>query len=178
MNKLITPVLIGVLLILAFAFAVDAQGVRQNFEWIVAKRLTVDTSASIGTDLTVGDDVTATGDIAGASVAASSMTLTGAGVLGTVRLTPATAISVTMNMTVTPAGSYQPLTSAGTVGTGVIVAGSAGDVLTLVNNSNTTITISDTGTLKLSGNIALGQYDTLVLISDGTNWVQLATTNN
>ena len=48
----------------------------------------------------------------------------------------------------------------------------------MVNNSNTTITISDTGTLKLSGNIALGQYDTLVLISDGTNWVQLATTNN
>lgn len=178
MNKLITPVLIGVLLILAFAFAVDAQGVRQNFEWIVAKRLTVDTSASIGTDLTVGDDVTATGDIAGATLAADSLTLGGAGAMDTLRLTPATAITVTQDLTITAGGSYQPIVAEGNVSTGIVAAGSAGDVLTLVNDSNTTIVISDTGTLKLSGNLSLGQYDSVTLVSDGTNWVQLATSNN
>lgn len=53
-----------------------------------------------------------------------------------------------------------------------------GDVLILANQASTTITISDTGTLKLSGNLALGQYDSVTLISDGTNWIQAATSNN
>lgn len=94
------------------------------------------------------------------------------------RLTPATAISVTQGLTITAAGSYQPLESAGNVSTGAITAGAAGDVLILANTANTTITISDTGTLKLSGNLALGQYDSVTLISDGTNWIQAATSNN
>lgn len=173
MRRITLSLMVGVVLTLLLAVALNAQGVRQNFEWIIAKRLTVDTSASIGTDLTVGDDVTVTGD-----VTADGLTLTSVGTIDTLRLSAATAISVTQGLTITPAGSYQPLESAGTVSTGAITAGTAGDVLTLVNGTNTTITISDTGTLKLSGNIALGQYDSLVLISDGTNWVQLATTNN
>lgn len=31
---------------------------------------------------------------------------------------------------------------------------------------------------RLTGNLALGQYDSVLLFSDGTNWVQLATANN
>lgn len=94
------------------------------------------------------------------------------------RLAPNTPISVTQNMTITAQGSYQPLTSAGNVGTAKIARGNAGDVLLLVNTVNTTITISDTGTLKLGGNRALGQFDTLTLVSDGTNWIERAFTNN
>lgn len=94
------------------------------------------------------------------------------------RMTPAASITVTTDSLITPLGSYQPLTSAGSVQTALIAAGTAGDLLTLVNNTNTTITISDTGTLKLGGNRALGQFDTLTLISDGTNWVERSFGNN
>jgi hypothetical protein len=94
------------------------------------------------------------------------------------RVDPATAITVTSGGTVTPRGSYQPLTSAGNVGTSSITAGNAGDVLFLINTANTTITFTDTGTLKLGGNRALGQFDTLTLVSDGTNWIERAFANN
>lgn len=93
-------------------------------------------------------------------------------------LTPATGIVVTMNSTITPLGTYQPISSAGTVNTSSITVGTAGDRLTLENTSATSIVISDTGTLKLTGNITLGQFDTLDMISDGTNWIMLGTANN
>lgn len=94
------------------------------------------------------------------------------------RLVPGTTVVVTTDGTITPAASYQPLSSSGNVQTASIAAGTAGDVLYLINTSNTTITISDTGTLKLGGNRALGQYDTLTLMSDGTNWIERSFTNN
>jgi len=50
--------------------------------------------------------------------------------------------------------------------------------LVLVNVGSNTITLTDTGTLKLSANAALGQYDTITLQSDGTNWIELAKANN
>ena len=53
------------------------------------------------------------------------------------------------------------------------------DKLTVGSDGMTnTITITDTGTLKLSGNAALGQYDTITLWSDGTNWIEISETNN
>jgi hypothetical protein len=92
--------------------------------------------------------------------------------------TAQTAISVTHDGIITPTGTYQQLESADAVGTSNVAAGSAGQLLVLVNTTNTTITISDTGTLKLSSDAALGQYDSLTLISDGTNWVELAQADN
>lgn len=97
------------------------------------------------------------------------------------RFTQNPVITVTKNMTITPRGSYQPLAAVGPVGTAIVTKGNAGDVLFLVNTSTVTtatITISDTGTLKLGGNRALGQFDTLTLISDGTNWVEQSFVNN
>lgn len=94
------------------------------------------------------------------------------------RLSPQSALTVTAGGTVSPQGSYQPLTAAGAVGTSSITAGSAGDVVVFVNTSSNTITFTDTGTLKLSGNAALAQYDTLTLLADGTNWVEIGQTDN
>jgi len=93
-------------------------------------------------------------------------------------ITPPTATTVTPAMTLTPTSSYMPLTAAGTVGFGAITAGTAGQLLYLVNNANQTITITDTGALHLAGNDALGQYDSITLLSDGTNWNEVARSNN
>ena len=80
---------------------------------------------------------------------------------------------------ITPTTSLHQLTSAGTVANTMSVTGfTAGQVVVLVNVGSNTITITDTGTTKLSANIALGQYDTLMVYFDGTNWVQISTTDN
>lgn len=125
---------------------------RSNFDWIVARRLTI---TPLG--LTVAGDTVLGGDLT---------------------LTAQPAITMVSAATLSPTGSYQPITSAGAVGFGAITAGSAGAVLTVVNTVNQTITITDTGTLKLSGNAVLGQYDAITFISDGTNWIQTSKSDN
>lgn len=98
--------------------------------------------------------------------------------------TPASAISVTNGVPITATATYQPLQSAGTVTTTVSItnasaaAFTAGTRLVLINTSNTSIVIQDTGTTVLSGDITLGQYDTLELWFDGSRWVQISTSNN
>lgn len=142
-------------LLILWPTAVGAATIKSNFDWIIAKRLSV------------------TGNVA----------ISGMDTVGTFRLdTPAGAITVTPGGTVAPAGSYQPITAAAT-GTGTSdIAGcataTAGKRVTFVNTSANTITFTDTGTLKLSGNAALGQYDTLGVVCDGTNWVQTTKADN
>lgn len=103
----------------------------------------------------------------------------GVNIYKSLTLHPGATISVTNGVPITPTASYQPLTSAGAVGTTLAASGFVtGTIVTLENTVNQTITITDTATTMLSGNIALGQYDTLVVQWDGTNWVQLATSNN
>lgn len=166
---------IAVALMLALLLAVlvvpaaDAQSARQQFEWILAKRLNVDTDVAIGDDLAVVGDVAVTGGLA----------VTGdATFAADVIISPAAVLTVTQDMTITPASGYQPLAAANNLGTAAIAAGTAGQIVRFVNTSNVNIVLTDTGTLKLSANLSLGQYDSATLISDGTNWVQLATSNN
>lgn len=99
-------------------------------------------------------------------------------VMGSMSLLAGNVLTVTEGMTITLASPYQPLIASKAVTTSIILAGDAGQVAVLMNTGSDVITLSDTGTLKLSGNIALEQYDTLTLVSDGTNWIQLATSNN
>lgn len=135
-----------------------------NFDSIVASG-----DVTANDDITSGDDVIATDDVTvGDDIVVG----------GLYQLTAATTITVSNDSTVTPTGSYQPLTSAANVGTATIAVQGAGTVVHLVNTTNTTITFTDTGTLKLSGNAALGQFDSLTLISDGTNWVEISEANN
>ncbi len=94
-------------------------------------------------------------------------------------LTPkVTAVTVTQDSIITPTASLQAIQSAGTVGTGSIAAMAAGTRLTIYNAVNQSITISDTAPLILAGDAALGQYDSLSLVSDGTRWIETGRSNN
>jgi hypothetical protein len=116
----------------------------------------------------------------GATVTAGGLTLSDgdAVIADDLRVTAQGAATVTQSGTITPTGTYQPITAAGAVSFSSIAGGTAGNLLVLINTSANAITITDTGTIMLSGNIALGQYDSLTLWNDGTNWIQIATTNN
>ncbi len=98
------------------------------------------------------------------------------------RLQKRTTIEVSMNGTLNPTGSYQVISAS--VGSAVSLSGAditvkpAGSVLVLVNTGGQTITFTETGTLRSAGNIALGQYDSATLLSDGTNWTQISGSNN
>lgn len=90
---------------------------------------------------------------------------------------PRTAITITNGGTLTPTGGYQRITAAGAVGASLATR-PAGSLLHLVNVGAQTITFTETATLISAGNIVLGAGDTATLISDGTNWTQLAGSNN
>lgn len=96
------------------------------------------------------------------------------------RAVPRTAITVTNNGTINPTGTYQTLTAAGAVGTSGdnLTIKPAGTVLILVNTGANTITITETANIKSAGNLALGTLDTATLVSDGTDWYQIAASNN
>ena len=75
---------------------------------------------------------------------------------GTLRWTPSTTQTVTMNDAITVDGPTTLLTSAGTVNTSNVACGSHGDFVLYVNVGAQSIVITDTGTLRLSGNTTLG----------------------
>jgi len=192
MRRVVATLLITVALLGAGWYSTSpaaAQTFRTLIDgWVIMDKVTINHDAEIKGTLTVGT-VATTGAVSAGSfaatgaVSAESIAATGAVQAATVstafgQFTAASVLTITQGLTITPASSYQPIASVGNVSTGVIATGAAGNILMLVNTADTTITISDTGTLKLSGDLALGQFDSVTLISDGTNWVQLATSNN
>lgn len=96
------------------------------------------------------------------------------------RAAPRPVQTVVNDYVINPTGTYTRLSSAGAVGTsgGTITVEPAGTLLILVNVGANTITITETGTLKSAGNIALGTLDSATLLSDGTNWYQIGASNN
>lgn len=170
----------AVLLVLAVILAVlvagpaAAQQARQQFDWVIAKRLTVNGNTAI----TGNTAVTGNATVSGSATVTGNLTTAAALDVGTLaNLSPATAISVTNGLTLTLAGALQPLQSAGTV-TATLPACTAGDLYVLQNTTATTINIADSGTAKLTAAAALGQYDTLTVIGDGTYCIELARANN
>src|SRR6185369_15386247 len=93
-----------------------------------------------------------------------------------------TTIVVAPGGTITPTGFTTWLSSTlstpGTSSIGGCATATKGKLASFTNRASTTITLTDTGTLKLAGNVALGQYDTVLLQCDGTNWVQIAPVAN
>jgi hypothetical protein len=165
--------LVAVVLFVTLFSPLMAQ-VRQPFEWIIARKLTVQTTSTLTGDVTAGDDLVVTDN-----VNAASLNTGGAVTVGTlVNLTAGATAVLGANGTLTPVSSYQPISATGAVGTSSIATSTVSTLLYIVNVGAQTITFTDTGTLLLTGNIALGAADSLTLVSDGTNWVQLATSNN
>lgn len=97
------------------------------------------------------------------------------------RAAPRSAITVTVNGTLNATGTNQRIQAAfpgaATSGANITVK-PAGTLLILTNVSTNTITFTETGTLISAGNIALGANDAATLLSDGTNWTQIAASNN
>ncbi len=94
------------------------------------------------------------------------------------RVTAQTSITVTNGAAFTPTGTYQNITTASEVTPTITAGATAGDLLILINTSAQTINVADSGTAKLSAAWAAGQYDVLVLWSDGTNWIEISRSNN
>lgn len=175
MYKLRIWLSLALIIVLVAVAPVAAQ--TSAFQKLVTRTLTVLSDAEVRGNVTTAGNVVVTG-----AVSSATLNTTGAETVGTFRLdTKAVTITVTSGGTVTPAGSYQPLTSASNVGTSAIAgcaAGTVGETVDLVNGGANTITFTDTGTLKLSSNAALGPTDVLGLRCDGTNWVQRFKSDN
>jgi hypothetical protein len=143
-------------------------------------------------DATVGDDLYVAGDAyAGGTLGVTGAVTTSAAVdIGTnlvvgdwASITAQETIVLGDGETITPTGSYQPITStvAVTTATDVAIApGTAGQVLVLVNgNAADIITIDGTGGgVECKADVALGAKDTLTLLSDGTDWICLSGYDN
>jgi len=131
-------------------------------------------------------------EVLGATTLSSGLDVTGAATVSGVsaigtfqRFTAATAISVTAGSTITPTGTYQPIKSSEvapvttSTSTAISNGSTVGYMLILVNTNVTqTITIDDGGNTHLSGDAVLGNDDTLWLIWDGADWVEIAQANN
>ena len=194
MRKLLTALLVAAVLTGALAVTVDAQTTWQRFENVWAKALRVTNNATVGGTLavtgntTVGGTFGVTGSMTGAGGAFAGQVSAGTDLVSTAKTNVGTflvtgegAVQVLApDSTLTPVTTYQPVSSTAAIGTSSIASMPSGARLDIVNVGSQTITFTDTGTLRLSGNIALGAYDTLSLVSAGTGqgWIQLATTNN
>ena len=150
-------------------------------EWIFAKRISVERDLAVGTTATIAGNATVGGtlNVTGNTATSGTMAVNGdkLAVAKTVAIAPQTAISVTNGGIITPTGTLQMLTSGGTV-TATLATGNSGDMLTLVNTSNTSIVVVDTTGQLFSGNVALGQWDTASFVFYGTSWIQTGESDN
>lgn len=178
------------ILALILTLAAFAPFNKENIDWLVVKRLTVENGGMTATGAVNFDgavDFDSTVDFSGATgiggltISTGGLTISdGDTVMADfAQISAQTAISVADGGIITPTGTYQPLASAGTITPTVATSGMVtGSVVTLINTSDTTINLADTGTAKLSAAWAAGQYDALVLWFDGTNWVEISRSDN
>lgn len=78
---------------------------------------------------------------------------------------------------IAPVGLLQPVSMA-TAGTVPITIPSAGQMTCIWNTGTEVVTIADTGNQVLSASAALGQYDSLCGVSDGTRFIEVSRSNN
>ena len=88
------------------------------------------------------------------------------------------AVTVTNGGTIAVTDDIVPLTAGGSVGATISGCSTANKLTYLYNTANQTITITDTGNIVLAGNAALGQYDSLTLLGDGTRCIQVSKADN
>jgi hypothetical protein len=91
--------------------------------------------------------------------------------------------SYAASATITPNRSYERVQGTGAVtlnATTAISNGSyTGQILVLQGKSNTnTLTVPDNANTKLAGNCTLGDDDTLTLLWEGSDWIEISRSNN
>lgn len=200
MSKVKWILALALVLALVLAAPAMAQSVTR-FGTVLAVKLIASNGLTVitgGATVTAGDVDVTTGDInvtaGGITADAGDLTLTaGSAIIGNdlsvaddltsadLFNTRAATVTVTTDGVITPTGAYQPLSAAGAVQTSDIAGctvANDGRLVTLINGVNQTITITDTGTLKLASTYAMGQYDSLSLRCDTVNWIEIGRSNN
>jgi hypothetical protein len=193
-KKLITTSLLIFLvpMILALAAASpDYQGTQRfreilvtgpaNFDGAVDFDDTVNFTGATVSDLTLADNLTVAAG--GLTVTAGGATLTDGDltIADFTRIVPQDTITLTDGGVLTPTGSMQPISAAGTISVTLNTVCTAGQELTVLNLVAQAITISETTiTDQLSGNAVLNQYDNLQLVCapGGNVWVETAQVDN
>lgn len=185
MNRLKWPLISALLAVLMAASVVYAQSLPKNpVDWLIAKRVTVSGISTLtgavttGGNLTVGSLLTADSANIGTDFDVAGITTLDIAEIDELTLTEQTVITATNGMTLDPTGSHVALTSAAAVGFGKIITTSGPNILFITNIGSQNITITDTGNLKLSGNLVLGADDAAVLARIGTNWYQVSESAN
>jgi hypothetical protein len=147
----------------AVQLTVQGNATQTSLPFVVENSAGVDqfTVSNTGTaattdDLTVGDDATVTGLL----------------------LKKSATQAVTNGGTITPTSSVMLLTSAGTVTPTLLVTGTAGTEVTLIQTSAQNIVVTEAGNRVMAGNDTLGQYDNITFWSDGTRWIETGRVNN
>ncbi len=158
--------LLGIALVILITL-VAASPAFQSFTPI--QNLRVSNETELLGPVTAEDSFTLTGNL----TASSDFTLTDDLIVGGDAIyTPRSAITVSNSDTLAATGRLQPLTAAASVISVTITSGTAGQIVTFYNTSASyTIGISDTGNTVLSGDVVLGQYDTLTVFCDGTRCI-------
>jgi len=158
MRKLTISLVVAFLLVGVLFVGVNAQQFYTTMDDVIMRSLIVTNTAAFSGAATFGDNATV-GKFLVLSQGATQ--------------------SIGASAAINPVASFQPISSTGgAIGTSSVTIKSAGTILRLVNIGADAIVITDTGTLKLSGNITLGTSDSLLLMSDGTNWIQMGTSDN
>ena len=157
MRKLTTSLVVAFLLVGVLFVGVNAQQFYTTMDDVIMRSLIVTNTAAFSGAATFGDNATVGKFLV---------------------LTQGTTQVLAASGTLTPVTSFQPISSTAAVGTSSIATLGAGTLLRIVNVGAQTVTFTDTGTLYLSGNIALGATDSLLLMSTGTGWVQMGTSDN
>lgn len=151
-----------------------ARGVTNFDSLTLSEDLIVTDDSTLTDDVAVGGDLTVTGS---STFAAVTMSDGDFDVADTLNITPQTAITVTNGAAFTATGTIQYIQAASEV-TPTITAGTAGDLLVLINTSAQTVNIADTGNQVLTAAAALGQYDSITLFADGTRWIEISRADN
>lgn len=133
-------------------------------------------------DLSITDNVTVTGDV---DVTANLVVSQSIGLHTWLWADPVVTLDITSTLSITPTGTYQPLTVDGvgavTTGNPSIVDGPyVGAMLILINEDDQDIIITDNQNTKSGGNITLtaNNDDSVIYIWDGSDWICLAFHDN
>lgn len=182
MKRVITVALVALLLTIVVVVGVFAQSGPAGY-FDIESNLRVWQNTVFRGQVNALQSLTVTNQLVSSNdaVVADDLTVGDVAALGKLRASVGATQTISFDTVITTTHSYLLVSAGEAVGTSSIGACSLanqGDVLAIENISSNAITITDTGTLKLAGNAALGQWDSLLLFCDGTNWVQFATANN